>query len=110
AMRDYIHVVDLSKAHVIACERLLNRKNQDNYEFFNLGTGMGMTVLEVIKSFERTTGLKLPYAIVDRRPGDIEKIYADCTKANNVLGWKAGMGIDDMTGSAWKWQKKLDNS
>ena len=110
AMRDYIHVVDLSKAHVIACQRLLEKRNLDNYEFFNLGTGMGTTVLEVIESFERSTGKKVPYQIVDRRAGDIEKIYADCTKANNVLGWKAEKNIDDMTLSAWNWELKLKES
>lgn len=110
AMRDYIHVVDLSKAHVIACQRLLDGKNESNYEYFNLGTGMGSTVLEVIQSFERSTGEKVPYVIVDRRAGDIEKIYADCSKANHVLNWKAELSLDDMTASAWKWEKKLNIS
>lgn len=105
AVRDYIHVVDLAKAHVIAIERLLNNQNEDTYETFNLGTGLGYTVLEVIQSFEKTTGVDLAYEFTDRREGDIEKIYASTDKANTVLGWKANLSLDDMTRSHWNWEK-----
>jgi len=108
AVRDYIHVVDLAKAHVIAVKRLLTNKNKERYEYFNLGTGNGFSVLEVIKSFEKVTGLQLNYEIVDRRPGDIEKIWADTKLANQELGWRAEKSLDDMMASAWKWQKMLD--
>jgi UDP-glucose 4-epimerase len=108
AIRDYIHVVDLAKAHVIAVKRLLQNKNKERYEYFNLGTGNGLSVLQVIKSFEKVTGLKLNYEIVDRRPGDIEKIWADTKLANQELGWRAEKSLDDMMASAWKWQKMLD--
>ncbi|MDZ7743330.1 MAG: UDP-glucose 4-epimerase GalE [Bacteroidota bacterium] len=107
AIRDYIHVVDLAKAHVIAVERMVNQKMKKNFEIFNLGTGNGYSVLEVIQSFERSTGEKLNYQIVDRRPGDVEQVWADTQFANEELGWKAEKGIDDMTLSAWKWQQAL---
>jgi len=107
AIRDYIHVVDLAKAHVIALERLLQKQNKMNFEFFNLGTGKGYSVLEVINAFEKVTGKKLNYKIVDRRPGDIEKTWADTRVANEELGWKAEKGIDEMMLSAWKWQEQL---
>lgn len=106
-IRDYIHVVDLAKAHVIALERLISKKNQSNYEVFNLGTGRGSSVLEVVNSFEKTTGEKLNYKIVDRRPGDVISVYADTKKANDVLGWKAKETMEDALASAWKWEKKL---
>jgi UDP-glucose 4-epimerase len=106
-IRDYIHVVDLAKAHVVALERLLNAKNQDNYEVFNVGTGKGSSVLEVIKSFEKVSGKKLNYKIVDRRPGDIISAYADTTKANKVLGWKAESTLDQAMKSAWLWEEKI---
>ena len=106
-IRDYIHVVDLAKAHVIALERLLSGKNKSNYEVFNLGTGRGSSVLEVVNSFEKTTGQKLNYKIVDRRPGDVISVYADTEKANKVLGWKAERTMEDALASAWKWEKKL---
>ncbi len=106
-IRDYIHVVDLAKAHVIALERLLSKKNQSNYEVFNLGTGRGSSVLEVVNSFEKTTGQKLNYKIVDRRPGDVISVYADTKKANDVLGWKAQETMEDALASAWKWEKKV---
>lgn len=108
AIRDYIHVVDLAKAHVIAVQRLLQNKNKERYEFFNLGTGNGFSVLEVIQSFEKVTRQKLNYKIVDRRPGDVEQIWADTTIANQVLGWKAEKSLDEMMASAWKWQLQLD--
>ncbi|MEC7770801.1 MAG: UDP-glucose 4-epimerase GalE [Bacteroidota bacterium] len=104
-IRDYIHVVDLAKAHVAALQRLLEGKNEDNYEVFNLGTGTGSSVLEVIQSFERVSGEKLNYKIVDRRPGDITQAYADTKKANEVLGWKAKSSLDDAMKSAWEWEK-----
>lgn len=106
-IRDYIHVVDLAKAHVIALRRLLNNKNISNNETFNLGTGKGSSVLEVIKSFERVSGQKLNYKIANRREGDIITAFADSTKANNVLGWKAEHTLDDAMKSAWKWQLTL---
>lgn len=108
-IRDYIHVVDLAKAHVIALERLLSKKNQSNYEVFNLGTGRGSSVLEVVNSFEKTTGEKLNYKIVDRRVGDVISVYADTKKANEVLGWKAQESMEDALASAWKWEKKVRN-
>lgn len=104
-IRDYIHVVDLAKAHIVAIERLMNRKNKQSYEMFNIGTGNGFSVLEVIRSFERSTGQKLNYVIAPRRAGDIEQIWAETTKANNELGWKALKTIDEMTLSAWNWEK-----
>ncbi|MEZ4968639.1 MAG: UDP-glucose 4-epimerase GalE [Flavobacteriaceae bacterium] len=106
-IRDYIHVVDLAKAHVVALERLMNGKNQDNYEVFNVGTGKGSSVLEVIKSFEKVSGKKLNYKIVDRRSGDITMAYADTTKANTVLGWKAQSTLDEAMKSAWLWEEKI---
>ena len=104
-IRDYIHVVDLAKAHVAALKRLLENKNESNYEVFNLGTGTGSSVLEVIQSFERVSGEKLNYKIVDRRPGDITQAYADTKRANDVLGWKAKSTLDDAMKSAWEWEK-----
>jgi UDP-glucose 4-epimerase len=107
AVRDYIHVVDLAKAHVIAMQRLLNKKNVDKVETFNLGTGTGSSVLEVIHSFEKVSGKKLPYKIVGRREGDITSAYANTDKANNVLGWKAQSTLDEAMESAWKWEQKI---
>jgi UDP-glucose 4-epimerase len=107
AVRDYIHVVDLAKAHVIAMKRLLDKKNLDKVEIFNLGTGTGSSVLEVIHSFEKVSGQKLPYKIVDRREGDVISAYANTDKANNVLGWKAESTLDEAMESAWKWEKKV---
>lgn len=106
-IRDYIHVVDLAKAHVIALQRLLNKKNIEKVEIFNLGTGTGSSVLEVINSFERVSGKKLPYKIVARREGDITSAYANTDKANNVLGWKAQSTLDESIASAWKWEQKI---
>ena len=108
-VRDYIHVVDLAKAHVVALLRILEGKQNQNFEVFNLGTGKGSTVLEVIESFERVTGLKLNYKIVDRRPGDVTEAYADTVKANEILGWKAESSLDDAMQSAWDWEKKIRN-
>ena len=106
-IRDYIHVVDLAKAHVVALQRLLNHTNDTNFEVFNLGTGTGSTVLEVIESFERVSNKKLNYKIVDRRKGDVISAYADTTKANTILGWTAESSLDDAMRSAWNWQQKL---
>ncbi len=107
AIRDYIHVVDLAKAHVIAVDRMTNGKGKSNFEVFNLGTGNGFSVLEVINSFEKVTGEKLNYKLVDRRPGDVEQVWADTTFANEELGWKAALSLDEMTLSAWKWELRL---
>lgn len=104
-IRDYIHVSDLAKAHVIACQRLLKQKNDKNYEYFNLGTGKGSSVLEVVKVFEDVSQQKLNYKIVARREGDIEQIYADTQLANDVLGWKAKKTLAEMLKSAWNWEK-----
>ena len=107
AIRDYIHVVDLAKAHVIAMQRLLNKKNLAKVETFNLGTGTGSSVLEVINAFEKVSGQKLPYKIVDRREGDITSAYANTDKANNVLGWTAKSTLEEAMASAWKWEQKI---
>ncbi len=107
AVRDYIHVVDLAKAHVIALKRLLDKKNLAKVETFNLGTGTGSSVLEVIHSFEKVSGQKLPYKITARREGDITSAYANTDKANNILGWKAESTLDEAMESAWKWEQKI---
>lgn len=106
-IRDYIHVVDLAKAHVIALKRLLEKKNLENVETFNLGTGKGSSVLEVITAFEKVSGKKLPYKIVDRREGDVISAYANTDKANNILGWKAESDLEKSLESAWKWELKI---
>lgn len=106
-VRDYIHVVDVARAHVIAVERLVKHKNDGNYEVFNLGTGTGSTVLEVIKAFEKVSGQNLNYKIVERRPGDVTAAYADTTKANKVLGWKAEKNLEEAMADAWRWEKKI---
>lgn len=106
-IRDYIHVTDLAKAHVIAVKRMLDDKMKDPYEVFNLGTGKGYSVMEIIQSFERVSGLKLNCQVVARRPGDIIKIWADPSYANKELGWKAEKEIDEMMLSAWQWQKAM---
>ncbi len=106
-IRDYIDVVDLAKAHVVALQRLLNRQNTEKVETFNLGTGTGSSVLEVIQAFEKVSGQKLPYKIVARRGGDITSAYANTDKANAVLGWKAQTSLEDALASAWKWEQKI---
>lgn len=106
-IRDYINVVDLAKAHVIAMNRMLDNKSDKQLEVFNLGTGRGVSVLELINAFEKSTGVKVPYKIVGRREGDIEKVWADPTHANKVLGWKSEETLEDTLASAWKWQLKL---
>ncbi|MEE0978710.1 MAG: UDP-glucose 4-epimerase GalE [Muribaculaceae bacterium] len=106
-IRDFINVVDLAKAHVTAVERMLNDKSEAPIEIFNLGTGVGLSVLELINAFETATGVKVPHKIVGRRSGDIEKVWANPAHANNVLGWKAETPIEQTMLSAWNWQKKL---
>ena len=106
-IRDYINVVDLAKAHVIAMDRMLGGKSLDNVEIFNLGTGNGVSVLELINTFEAATGVKVPHKIVGRREGDIEKVWANPERANKVLGWKATETLADTLASAWKWQERL---
>ncbi len=108
-IRDYIYVVDLAKAHVKAIDRMLNAKDRKRVEVFNLGTGTGLSVLTLIREFEAATGVKLPYSIVGRREGDIEKVWADPRKANEVLGWKAETPIRDVLASAWKWEQHIRN-
>jgi UDP-glucose 4-epimerase len=107
AVRDYIHVVDLAKAHVVALKRLLDKKNLEKVETFNLGTGTGSSVLEVITAFEKVSEKKLNYQIVGRREGDITEAYANTDKANNVLGWKAQSTLEESLASAWKWEQKI---
>lgn len=108
-IRDYIYVVDLAKAHVCAIERMLSGKTQEQVEIFNLGTGRGLSVLEIVRTFEEVTGQKLKYRIVGRREGDIEQVWADPTRANTVLGWRADTPIRDVLLSAWNWEKHLRN-
>ena len=106
-IRDYIHVVDLAKAHVIALKRLLENKNKNNYEVFNIGTGTGSSVLEVIEAFEKVSKQKLNYKIVDRRDGDVISVYANTSKANRELGWKAETSLEESLASAWEWEQKV---
>ncbi|TLX71683.1 UDP-glucose 4-epimerase GalE [Labilibacter sediminis] len=110
AIRDYIHVVDLAKAHIAAIKRLLNNLGGENYEHYNVGTGNGYSVLDMIKSFEKVSGKSLNYKIAPRRAGDIEKIYAETNLANEKLNWKAGLSLDTMISSAWRWQQKINKS
>lgn len=104
AIRDYIHVVDLAKAHIVALQRLLNNDNKNNFELFHIGTGKGSTVLEIVNAFEKVC-TPINYKIVGRRPGDITAIYADATLANEELGWKAEKTVEEALSSAWKWQQ-----
>ncbi|WP_127139981.1 UDP-glucose 4-epimerase GalE [Flagellimonas marinaquae] len=106
-IRDYVHVVDLAKAHVAALDRLMQGRNDLNYEVFNLGTGKGSSVLEVIQSFERVSGQSLNYKIVDRRPGDVIQAYADTKKANEVLEWQVKYNLGDAIKSAWDWEQRI---
>jgi UDP-glucose 4-epimerase len=106
-IRDYLHVVDLAKAHVVAIKRLIAGKNKKDYEVFNLGTGIGVSVLDAIKSFERISGKKLKFQVVGRRPGDIEKIWADPTFANKELGWKTASSLDEAMKTAWDWERAI---
>lgn len=109
AIRDFIHVVDLAKAHVAGIKNMEN-SSQNAYRVFNIGTGKGFSVLQIIKAFEKSTGVKLDYKLVDRRPGDIEKVWGDVKKAELELGWKAELEIDDMMKSAWEWEKYLKDN
>lgn len=108
-IRDYIHVVDLAEAHMVALERILEGRSEEAYEVFNLGTGKGSSVLDVIQSFERISGKKLSYEIGARREGDVIAAYADTTKANTVLGWKTQRSLDEAVASAWAWEQKIRN-
>ena len=103
-IRDYIHVVDLANAHVSALRRLLKKEAESNFELFNIGTGIGYSVLDVIKSFEKTTNQKLNYSFTERRQGDVPQLFADSTKANQILNWQAKFNLDDMTSSSWNFQ------
>jgi len=105
-IRDYIHVVDLAKAHVQAVQRLIKQEQEQSFEIYNLGTGNGFSVLDVIKAFERVSGQKLNYQIVDRREGDVTELYASTDLAFQKLGWKAELGLDEMIESAWRWEQK----
>ena len=107
AIRDYIHVVDLAKAHIVALKRLIENKNKAAFEVFNIGTGKGSSVLEVIKTFEKVTKQKLNYKIVGRREGDIVEAYADTSFANKELKWKAELSLEEALASAWKWQQSI---
>lgn len=109
-IRDYIHVVDLAKAHVAAIKYLEDEKHSDKYDVFNIGTGKGSSVLEIINAFEAATGVKLNYKIGDRREGDIEKVWGDVTKAKNKLGWETELEIDEMMRSAWEWEKYIKDN
>lgn len=106
-IRDYLHVVDLAKAHVVAVNRLIGGKNKAGFEVFNLGTGKGVSVMEAIRSFEKVSGTSLKYKVVERRPGDIEKIWADPSFANTELGWKTQSSLDDAMKTAWDWEKQI---
>jgi UDP-glucose 4-epimerase len=108
-IRDYLHVVDLAKAHVIALRRLLAGDNKENYEIFNLGTGTGVSVFEAISAFERATGMKIRYQVTERRAGDIEKIWADPALANRELKWKTEITLEEAMETAWRWEKKIRN-
>ena len=108
-IRDYIYVVDLAKAHVKAVERILAGKPTEQVEVFNLGTGRGLSVLEIVRDFMEATDVNVPYQIVGRREGDIEKVWANPKKANEVLGWKADTPVKDVLVSAWNWEKRLRN-
>lgn len=103
-VRDYIHVVDIAKAHISAIERIMKNNNKQNFEVFNIGTGIGYSVLDIINAFEKSTDIKINYKIVDRRPGDVEAVYADTNLANNVLGWKTERDIENMMKTAWTWE------
>jgi UDP-glucose 4-epimerase len=106
-VRDYIHVVDVAKAHVVAMQRLLNKENLEQVEVYNLGTGKGSSVLEVIQTFEKISKQKLPYTIVNRRGGDVITAYANTEKANTILGWQTKLTLEDAIASAWNWEKKI---
>lgn len=108
-VRDYLHVVDLAKAHIAAIKRQLEGRHESDFEVFNIGTGIGYSVLDMVKAFEKATGLPVPYQIAPRRPGDVEAVYADTRLAHEKLGWKAELGLEDMFRSAWDWELKLEH-
>ena len=108
-VRDYIHVVDIAKAHIVAIERLMNKNNTANFEVYNIGTGLGYSVLDIINAFEKATGININYQIVDRRPGDVEAVFADTKMANNTLGWKAERDMENMMKTAWNWELAQKN-
>ncbi|MFN4299583.1 MAG: UDP-glucose 4-epimerase GalE [Thermaurantimonas sp.] len=109
-IRDYIHVVDIADAHIYALNRMLQGKMEKPFEVYNLGTGEGYSVLQMVKAFEEATGITIPYRIVNRRPGDVEAVYADTRLANEKLGWKAKYSLVDMLRSAWKFEQTLNNN
>ncbi|HEC44087.1 MAG TPA: UDP-glucose 4-epimerase GalE [Bacteroides sp.] len=109
AIRDYIDVVDLSRAHVTSIKRLISGKNKNALEVFNLGTGKGLSVLEIINAFVKATGVDIKFRVEDRREGDVEQVYADTTLANRILGWKANTTLEETLRSAWKWEQNLRN-
>ncbi len=109
-VRDYIHVIDIADAHILALQYLISEKEKINYDVFNLGTGNGVTVFEAIRAFEKVSGLKLKYTISPRRDGDVEAIYSNSTKAKKILGWETKFNIEQMMESAWKWQKHLSST
>lgn len=106
-IRDYIHVMDLAEAHVVALQRLLEKKNSEAFEVYNIGTGTGSSVFEVIKTFEKVSGKPLNYQVTNRRPGDVAAVYADTTRSQQVLGWKPRFSMEDALASAWEWEQKL---
>ena len=108
-VRDYIHVVDIAKAHIVAIERLINMNNTENFEVYNIGTGLGYSVLDIINAFEKATNIKINYQIVDRRPGDVEAVFADTNLANNKLGWSAERDMENMMKTAWNWELAQKN-
>ncbi len=110
AIRDYIDIVDLARAHVVAIDRLLQHRNKKELEIFNLGTGRGVSVMEVVNTFMETNKVQVNYKIVDRRPGDIEKVWADTSYANRELGWKAERSLADSLQTAWKWEQNYRGS
>ena len=109
-IRDYVHVVDIANAHITAVERLLNKKTKNNYELYNLGSGNGNSVLEAINTFEKISGKKLNYILGPRRPGDVEKVWADTSLARNELNWTCKYGLEDIMNTAWKWEQFLKNN
>ena len=109
AIRDYIHVVDLAEAHITALQRMIENKMESKYEYYNIGTGVGYSVLDVVKSFENVNKLKLNYSFSERRSGDIEKIFSDCTISNKKLGWNSKKDLDEMMCSAWRWENNISN-
>ena len=106
-IRDYIHVVDVATAHISAIRRMIEVKDRESFEVFNLGMGVGVSVLEMVNAFEEATGIKIPYRIADRREGDVEAVYADTTKVNKVLGWRSQKSLKDAMADAWRWEQAL---